>query len=62
MRFTTNVMNVDIITGEIISPQDLQNYEIIKKNKTTKFNYDEQKTIITITNECRRSRQLKIWE
>lgn len=58
----TESMYVDTETGEIIVKRRLENGEYIKIKSTTKYSKDERFKIKTITSECRRSKQQRLWE
>lgn len=59
-RWTTKNEYFDINNGEELSNQlAKRDYDIIKKRKTTKI--ENYHGTITITNECERKKQLKIW-
>ena len=55
-------MNVDTETGELILQRRLENGEFIKLKSTTKYTNDERYRIKTITSECRRSPQQRLWD
>ena len=58
----TEKMNVDTETGELILQRRLENGEFIKLKSTTKYTNDERYRIKTITSECRRSPQQRLWD
>lgn len=59
-RWTTKNEYFDIENGEEISKQLVnRDYDIINKRKTTKI--ENYHGYITITNECERKRQTKLW-
>ena len=57
----TESMYVDTETGEIIIKKRLENGEYIKIKSSTKYSNDERYKIETITSECRRSSQQRLW-
>jgi hypothetical protein len=57
----TESMYVDTETGEIIIKKRLENGEYIKVKSTTKYSKNERFKIKTITSECRRSKQQRLW-
>ena len=58
----TEKINVDTETGELILQRRLENGEFIKLKSTTKYKNDERYRIKTITSECRRSPQQRLWD
>jgi hypothetical protein len=52
---------VDRETGEIIIKRQLENGEYIRIKSTTNFKQDEKYKIRSITTECERSKQTRIW-
>ena len=57
----TESMYVDTETGEIIIKKRLENGEYVKIRSSTKYSNDERYKIKTITSECRRSKQQRLW-
>ena len=58
----TESMYVDTDTGEIILKRRLENGEYVKLKSTTKYSRDERFKIKTITSECRKSSQQRLWD
>ena len=58
----TESMYVDTDTGEIILKRRLENGEYVKIKSTTKYSKDERYKIKTITSECRKSKQQRLWD
>lgn len=57
----TESMYVDTETGEIIIKKRLENGEYVKIKSSTKYSNDERYKIKTITSECRKSKQQRLW-
>ena len=57
----TESMYVDTETGEIIIKKRLENGEYVKLRSSTKYTKDERYRIKTITSECRKSSQQRLW-
>jgi hypothetical protein len=57
----TESMYVDTETGEIILKRRLETGEYVKLKSTTKYSKDERYKIKTITSECRKSKQQRLW-
>jgi len=60
--YKTESMYVDTDTGEIILKRRLENGEYIKLKSSTKYKNDEKYRIKTITSECRKSPQQRLWD
>jgi len=57
----TESMYVDTETGEIILKRRLENGEYVKIKTTTKYRNDERYKVKTITTECKRSKQQRLF-
>jgi len=57
----TESMYVDTETGEIILKRRLENGEYVKIKTTTKYRKDERYKVKTITTECKRSKQQRLF-
>lgn len=65
VQWYTESIYVDSDTGEqITKKQAKENYQIVNKTKKTKINETPEKTIgiITYIYECKKSRQIKLFE
>jgi uncharacterized SAM-dependent methyltransferase len=60
--WSTESMYVDTETGEIILKRRLENGEYIKLKSSTKYKTNERHKIKTITSECRKNPQQRLWD
>tara|TARA_B110000483_G_scaffold231897_1_gene298818 strand:+ start:768 stop:1022 length:255 start_codon:yes stop_codon:yes gene_type:complete len=59
--WSTEAQYVDRDTGEIIVKRRLENGEYVKIKSNTKYTKDGNRNKKTITTECERSRQQRLW-
>lgn len=62
LKWTTTSEWVDVETGEVITKENAkQNYNITRKIKKYEYDKNHESGRTKITNECRKSTQLKIF-